>query len=426
MQQILRFSLLLVLISISINQIQAQLDPTLSIQGILKKANGVAVEDGTYNVTFKLYEMETGGTAIWMETQPALEVSSGIYSATLGANPAFPLNVAFNTLYYLGVTVGSAELSPRILLTSAPYALSLIGQSNKFPSAGLVQADSITLKGGVKARGGAPGLNGIDKNGYAFKGNSGDNDSGMFSTADGKVALYANNTEMLEVTGTNVEINTNLTVGGGTTTNGLAINNNGNVSYNGLNGWRLVDVDDFIGGGSEGWQVSQRPQGSNSCAWSNGSISGATPADFGMFAGKGIVITNVGEVFKKQFNIPGSFNMVKIKFRYFFIDTWQIHDQEKAWAGFATDYAGGNLAIGWALSNAFFSTWATGDQCANGSSLQQRSDFFGNADQGDMWMDVEMTAIHSDNNIHVYFGSGLDESIANERFGVGLVEIWVR
>lgn len=404
----------------------AQITPTLSVQGILKKANGVAVDDGTYNVTFKLYETETGGMSIWSETQGALEVSSGIYSATLGANPAFPLNVAFNTLYYLGVTVGSAELSPRILLTSAPYALSLIGQSNKFPSAGLVQADSITVKGRVLARGGTPGLNGANINGYAFNGNGGDNDSGVFSTGDGKVSLYANNTEILEVTPSLVEMNTNLAVNGSTTTNGVAINNNGNISYNGLSGWRLVDVDDFIGGGAEGWQVSARPAGSNSCAWSNPTVSGATPADFGMFAGKGIVITNVGEVFKKQLNIPGSFNMVKVKFRYFFIDTWQIADQEKAWAGFATDYAGGNLAIGWAISNAFWGAWAAGDQCTNGSSLQQRADFFGNADQGDMWMDVEMTAIHSTNNVHVYFGSGLEEPISNERFGIGMVEIWVK
>ena len=30
-------------------QLHAQLDPTLSIQGILKKSNGVAVDDGIYS-----------------------------------------------------------------------------------------------------------------------------------------------------------------------------------------------------------------------------------------------------------------------------------------------------------------------------------------------------------------------------------------
>ena len=33
--------------------------------------------------------------------------------------------------------------------------------------------------------------------GYAFDGNSGDKDSGLFSTADGRVSLYANNAEVL-------------------------------------------------------------------------------------------------------------------------------------------------------------------------------------------------------------------------------------
>ncbi len=115
-------------------QLHAQLDPTLSIQGILKKSNGAAVDDGAYSITFKLYAAAAGGAALWTETQSDVEVSSGIYSAALGV--VTPLNVPFNQLYYLGVTVGSTELTPRVLLTSAPYALSLIGQSNKFPSAG--------------------------------------------------------------------------------------------------------------------------------------------------------------------------------------------------------------------------------------------------------------------------------------------------
>ena len=159
-------------------QAYAQFNPTLNIQGILKKSDGVAVDDGAYGLTFKLYDAATGGSALWTEIQPAVPVSSGIYSTTLGT--ITPLNLSFNQLYYLGVTVGAGpmELTPRNLLTSAPYALSLIGQSNKFPSAGVVKADSIVLKGGVLAKGGVPGPNGVNKNGYAFSGNNGDNDSG--------------------------------------------------------------------------------------------------------------------------------------------------------------------------------------------------------------------------------------------------------
>ena len=55
------------------------------------------------------------------------------------------------------------------------------------------------IGGGLLARGGDPGLQGINKNGYAFSGNGGDNDSGMFSNSDGIVRFLSNNSERLRV-----------------------------------------------------------------------------------------------------------------------------------------------------------------------------------------------------------------------------------
>ncbi len=57
-----------------------------------------------------------------------------------------------------------------------------------------VVADS-PIAGGLLARGGAPGVQGVNRNGYAFSGNGGDNDSGLFSTQDGKISLYTNAVE---------------------------------------------------------------------------------------------------------------------------------------------------------------------------------------------------------------------------------------
>lgn len=116
---------------------------TLSIQGTIQKSFGGAVDDGKYSLTFKLYTEESGGTPVWSETQDGVEVIGGVYSALLGA--ANPLNAGFNTVYYLGIAVdGGQELTPRTRLTSAPYALSLIGQSNTFPSAGSVGVGTVT------------------------------------------------------------------------------------------------------------------------------------------------------------------------------------------------------------------------------------------------------------------------------------------
>ena len=69
---------------------------------------------------------------------------------------------------------------------------------------------SLQVNGGIIARGGAPGANGINNNGYAFSGNSGDNDSGMFSLADGQIEFFCNNKEYMRITaGGYVGIGTN-------------------------------------------------------------------------------------------------------------------------------------------------------------------------------------------------------------------------
>lgn len=116
---------------------EASAQAYLSVQGTVQKSTGAAVDDGDYTLIFKLYTTETGGTPVWSETQDPVNIIGGVYSVTLGT--VNPLTAAFDQPYYLGVTVGSgAELTPRARLTSSPYALSLIGQDNIFPSTGAV------------------------------------------------------------------------------------------------------------------------------------------------------------------------------------------------------------------------------------------------------------------------------------------------
>lgn len=93
----------------------------ISIQGTLKDAKGAAVTDGPQTVTFKLYNVTTAGTALWQETAD-VNVSGGIYSHYLGSVTTLSSTIFGNTLY-LGVNIGSLELSPRIELTYAPIPL---------------------------------------------------------------------------------------------------------------------------------------------------------------------------------------------------------------------------------------------------------------------------------------------------------------
>jgi hypothetical protein len=127
----------------------ASAQATLSVQGTIQKSTGAAVDDGDYTLIFKLYTTEIGGTPVWSETQSTVTIIGGVYSVTLGS--VNPLTAAFDQPYYLGVAVGSGtELTPRARLTSSPYALSLIGQDNIFPSTGAVGAGTATPTAGYQ------------------------------------------------------------------------------------------------------------------------------------------------------------------------------------------------------------------------------------------------------------------------------------
>lgn len=114
---------LALLVAVCTTGLQAQTAPQISVQGTLKTASGTPAPDGTQTVTFRLYNVETGGTALWEETAD-VEIVGGIYSHYLGS--ATPLNAAnFASTLYLAVKVGSYELTPRNRLAYAPYAFAV-------------------------------------------------------------------------------------------------------------------------------------------------------------------------------------------------------------------------------------------------------------------------------------------------------------
>jgi hypothetical protein len=145
----IRTLLFSVLFFFGIVSVSVQAQSSLSIQGTLQKSTGVSEEDGVYTLTFKLYTVETGGTPVWTEKQDSVVLLGGVYSVVLGT--ITPLTPAFDKPYFMGISVGSGvELNPRARLTSAPYALSLLGQSNTVPSAGSVGVGTITPTAGYQ------------------------------------------------------------------------------------------------------------------------------------------------------------------------------------------------------------------------------------------------------------------------------------
>ena len=95
--------------------------------------------------------------------------------------------------------------------------LSNVGIGTTNPTSKLtVTGDSLVVgvstANSFRARGGAPGGLGVNNNGYGFHG-IGDNDSGMYSSADGQVEFYSNSVEVTRITS-----NQNILIGGITET----------------------------------------------------------------------------------------------------------------------------------------------------------------------------------------------------------------
>lgn len=230
---------------------------TLSVQGVLTKSDGTAVDDGNeYILTFRLWKSESGTAPVdkvHEETIQNISIVGGVYSVVLGVNPdpQFHLDAPFNTTYWLGVSVGtsSVELLPRPRLTHAPYALGLVGQNNIFPSTGPVIGDAFRAKGGP-----AVGGQGPTANGYSFH-TVGDDAGGMFSEGGNNIELWAGATKKVKLTNGLNELygptNTNdLTVYGNETVNGNStINFHQTVQgTHTVNGLQVINTNQIVNG----------------------------------------------------------------------------------------------------------------------------------------------------------------------------------
>jgi len=97
----------------------ADIPHLINYQGKLADTTGKPVTDGTYSVTFRIYDTESAGTLLWEETQ-SVSISRGIFSVMLGGVTA--LNLAFDKPYWLEIKVGTEVMSPRQRMASVGYA----------------------------------------------------------------------------------------------------------------------------------------------------------------------------------------------------------------------------------------------------------------------------------------------------------------
>ncbi|HXX13934.1 MAG TPA: hypothetical protein VEJ47_03435, partial [Candidatus Eremiobacteraceae bacterium] len=127
--------------------------------GVAHDLNGKAMT-GTVGITFALYAEQTGGAALWLETQNVQADGKGNYSVELGAASAdgLPMDVfASGEARWLGVEIAGQAEQARILLLAVPYALKAADAETigGLPPSAFVRAEG--ANDGGQATGARPG-----------------------------------------------------------------------------------------------------------------------------------------------------------------------------------------------------------------------------------------------------------------------------
>ncbi|MBI5676153.1 MAG: hypothetical protein HZC48_10075 [Nitrospirae bacterium] len=118
----------MIVVSLTTFSYGSSIPQKINYSGSLTDTGGTPVPDGQYDVEFNIYNVPTGGTALWTETWNAattkVVVSRGNFNAILGAHAELPASFfADNPVTYLGVKVGTdSEMLPRQRITSVGYA----------------------------------------------------------------------------------------------------------------------------------------------------------------------------------------------------------------------------------------------------------------------------------------------------------------
>ena len=371
---------------------------TLNIQGIVRKSTGANLDDGTYSMTFRLYTTSSGGSNIWSETHDNMDVTSGVYGAVLGL--INPFTIPFDQPYFLGISVdGGAEVSPRLRLTASPYTLSLIGQSNIFPSTGTV------------------GLGTISPDATALmhvKNNTG-NSRMTIEGKDTAVIVMKTRTNTTAITFNCSKIS--IPDLSGYLSQGVSLPPGQTIKYNNVPTWRLIEDDNFTAD-TEGWECTDN--------WN--SSAGKTFDRFkpdGTFSPWILRPNQDGKnTLVKQFNLGGTpHTMVKVVFTFHFFDSWDA--LEFGYGAFGTrktpsdgaNQTSGVFQVGWYQTveprfNAAFRSTGYGNFFTNSAS--------------DYNIRAEMVAQMTDDNFWVIFGSDSDSAGADESYGISNIQIWVR
>jgi len=134
-------TLVVLLLAVIIGSAFAQELPRLiNYQGKLTDPDGIAIT-GDVDITFRIYDAATGGTALWTETHSPVGVFNGLFDVQLGRFT--DLDMPFDDEYWIELEVGGELLDPREKLSTVPYAFRAIYADTAYIiGSGAVQTDA--------------------------------------------------------------------------------------------------------------------------------------------------------------------------------------------------------------------------------------------------------------------------------------------
>jgi microcystin-dependent protein len=138
---ILLFALAVLTGLIGAHGVFAGVPQMINYQGTLTDKNGTSVPNGNYSIEFKIYDVASGGAALWSEkwdtTTTQIPVVGGNFNAMLGFQSPIPAAFfADHPVAYLGMKVGTdSEMLPRQQITSVGYAFTA---GNGVPKKGII------------------------------------------------------------------------------------------------------------------------------------------------------------------------------------------------------------------------------------------------------------------------------------------------
>ncbi|NCF65206.1 MAG: hypothetical protein GWP61_04480 [Chloroflexi bacterium] len=101
----------------------SMLEPQFSHQGRLLDENGTPVPDADYEVEYRLFQQQIGGTAVYSETN-TIAVENGLFTASIGPSQDLPAEL-FSRPMWMEIGINGETLTPRQRLEGAPFAFSL-------------------------------------------------------------------------------------------------------------------------------------------------------------------------------------------------------------------------------------------------------------------------------------------------------------